>query len=58
MEPAAAPEDEGTWWAGYFGRAARTPGAGAGPSGQPTILIHGFREEDQENLYNLAQVSF
>ncbi|GAB4821901.1 hypothetical protein N2152v2_008947 [Parachlorella kessleri] len=49
------PEDDGKWWAGYFGRAARTPGAGAGPSGQPTILVHGFREEDQENLYNIAQ---
>ena len=54
--PAVLPEDEGKWWAGYFGRAAARRGGGVGASGRPAITIHGFREQDQENLYNLAQV--
>lgn len=57
--PAAlSPEDrgEGTWWGGYFARGMRRGGADGEGSGQPKITIHGFREEDQENLFHLAQV--
>ena len=47
------------WWQVCFHRAAGPGGVGAGPPGQApaAITIHGFSEQDQTNLYNLAHVS-
>jgi Pin2-interacting protein X1 len=47
------------WWQVCFHRAAGPGGAGAGAgvgSGPAAITIHGFSEQDQTNLYNLAHV--
>lgn len=52
------PADEGDhWWSGYFTRAGRLGSMRSikpGENGQG-IKAHGFSEQDQTNLYNLAQ---
>lgn len=53
--PGHSPADEGSWWRGQFHRAAGGGvGAAQAPGTRPALTVRGFREEDQEGLYNLV----
>jgi len=53
--PAQGPRPD--WWQLGFHTAKGAAAVGAQPGAGAGITVHGFSEQDQTNLYNLAHVS-